>query len=132
MKPLVLDFAKPDPRGEPIYLQIIKQFKLLVLQGNIKNGDDIPSRRVLAAQLGVNPNTVQKAFAELEKYGLIATPPNAKSTVHADENMLARLGEEIIAAQVSALVAAAVGAGFSREQLLAMVNDKFISVGGTT
>ena len=126
VNPLILDFGKPDPKGEPIYLQIIKQFKLLVLQGKIKSGDDIPSRRIIAAHLGVNPNTVQKAFAELENYGLITTPKNAKSTVHTDENMLARLQAEIIEGQISTLVTSALGAGIDSGQLLAMVGSEYM------
>ena len=121
MYPLVLDFVKPTPGGEPVYLQIIKQFKLLILQGQLKNGDEIPSRRMLAAQLAVNPNTVQKAFAELEKEGLINTPPNAKSVVYADESMFARLHVELLEGQISAIVAAAKGAGLNRRQLVSMI-----------
>lgn len=122
---MIHDFAKPDPKGEPIYLQIIHQFKLLVLQGRIVSGEDIPSRRILAAQLGVNPNTVQKAFVELEKYGLITTPPNAKSIVQVNDAMLARLCEEILEGQVLELVTAAVGAGLCREELIAMVSAEW-------
>ena len=50
----------------PIYLQIILFIKRGIIGGTIKNGDELPSRRVLSALLGVNPNTVQKAFAPLE------------------------------------------------------------------
>ena len=118
---LVLEFNKPNPGGEAIYLQIIRQFKLLVLQGRLKNGDEVPSRRMLAAQLGVNPNTVQKAFVELEKEGLIETPPNAKSVVNADDAVFARLRGELLEGQVSGVVDAAMGAGLSCEQLVLMI-----------
>ncbi|MCL2379139.1 MAG: GntR family transcriptional regulator [Defluviitaleaceae bacterium] len=102
-------------------MQIIGQFKLLVLQGRLKNGDEIPSRRMIAAQLAVNPNTVQKAFAELEKDGLIATPPNAKSVVFVNEAALERLRVELLEGQAAALVAAAKGAGLSRGQLVSLI-----------
>ena len=121
VRALAFDFEKPNPVGEPVYLQIIKQFKLLVLQGRLKSGDEVPSRRVLAAQLGVNPNTVQKAFVELEKDGLINTPPNAKSVVHINDEIFARLREELLEAQVSALVTAAKRAGLDYNQLISMI-----------
>jgi len=118
---LVLEFEKPIPEGGPVYLQIIRQFKLAVLQGRLKNGDEIPSRRVIAAQLAVNPNTVQKAFAELEKDGIINTPPNAKSVVYADDAVFTRLRAELLEGQISALVSAAKGTGISRGQFVSMV-----------
>lgn len=118
----MLDFVRPNPGGEPIYLQIVRQFKLLVLQNRLKNGDEVPSRRVLAAQLGVNPNTVQKAFADLEKLGLIKTPPNAKSIIAVNDEMLAALRAELLEGQVSSLVDAAHGAGISRNHLVSMIN----------
>ena len=106
-------------------MQIIRQFKLLVLQGRLANGDEVPSRRLLAAQLGVNPNTVQKAFVELEKDGLIETPPNAKSVVHVNEAALARLREEILEVQVSALVELAKSMGLDSEQLVTMICNRW-------
>ena len=59
--------------GVPIYLQILRHIKRGVIAGQITDGDELPSRRVLSALLGVNPNTVQKALAELEDMGLIRT-----------------------------------------------------------
>jgi len=76
---------------------------------------------MIAAQLSVNPNTVQKAFAELEKEGLISTPPNAKSVVYTDEAVVARLHVELLEGQVSALVAAVKSTGLNREGLVAMI-----------
>ena len=48
--------------GIPIYLQIIKHIKSGMVSGTVKNGDEVPSRRVLSALLGLNPNTIQKAY----------------------------------------------------------------------
>ena len=65
--------------GLPIYLQIIRYVKRGVAAGSITDGDELPSRRVLSAQLGVNPNTVQKAYRTLEEEGIIASRSGAKS-----------------------------------------------------
>ena len=59
--------------GVPIYLQILRYIQRGAAAGRIQNGDELPSRRVLSALLGVNPNTVQKAYRELEREGYIYT-----------------------------------------------------------
>ena len=58
--------------GSPIYQQILRYIKRGVIAGSIKDGDELPSRRVLSAMLGVNPNTVQKAYRMLEEEELIS------------------------------------------------------------
>ena len=59
--------------GVPIYLQIIMYVKRGAVSGAVADGDELPSRRVLSALLGVNPNTVQKAYRELERQGYVYT-----------------------------------------------------------
>lgn len=56
--------------GSPIYQQIIRYLEQGIAAGTIRDGDGLPSRRVLSAQLGVNPNTVQKACRMLEEAGV--------------------------------------------------------------
>ncbi len=57
--------------GVPIYLQIIQQVKLLVASGRLKPGDELPAIRTLAEQLLINPNTVARAYRELELAGVV-------------------------------------------------------------
>ena len=57
----------------PIYLQLVEQLTVYIISGKISVGERLPSVRDLALQLKVNPNTVQKALAELEAIGLIFT-----------------------------------------------------------
>lgn len=64
-----LDFRS----SQPIYEQIISQYKFLTLQGYLKYGDAIPSVRRLAVDLEITPGTVAKAYREMEKQGLIET-----------------------------------------------------------
>lgn len=59
--------------GLPIYEQIVEQFERYIAFGVIKPKDQIPSIRELASSLGINPNTVKKAYEELEKRGAIVT-----------------------------------------------------------
>lgn len=58
---------------EPIYIQIINHYKRLIASGELKGSDKLPSVRELALELKVNPNTIQKAFSELEREDLVYT-----------------------------------------------------------
>ena len=65
--------------GVPIYQQILRHVKLGIAGGTIPHGETLPSRRVVSALLGVNPNTVQKAYRLLEEEGLIQSCPGPKA-----------------------------------------------------
>lgn len=56
--------------NEPIYLQIIDVVKKAVASGELREGDKLPSVREMASSLGVNPNTLQRAYGELERLGI--------------------------------------------------------------
>ena len=59
----------------PVYMQIVEQVEKFVLTGVLKKGDQMPSVRSLSASLTINPNTIQKAFAELDSRGIISSVP---------------------------------------------------------
>ncbi len=82
--------------GSPIYQQILLYIKRGVVAGNISDGDELPSRRVLSALLGVNPNTVQKAYRMLEDEGLIASHSGAKSYMVLSDTAIAEIRAEIL------------------------------------
>ncbi|MCF0120625.1 MAG: GntR family transcriptional regulator [Oscillospiraceae bacterium] len=73
------DFTPTD--GIPIYQQIVNCIKHGVVAGTIVDGDELPSRRVVSALLGINPNTVQKAFRILEEEGYVESRTGAKSVM---------------------------------------------------
>lgn len=66
---IILDYK--DTR--PIYEQVVEKFKLLILKQILQKDEQMPSVRSLAVQLSINPNTIQKAYAELERQGYIYT-----------------------------------------------------------
>ena len=86
----------------PIYLQILLYIKRGIIAGIICDGDELPSRRVLSALLGVNPNTVQKAYKMLEDEGLIASRAGAKSYVVVTEAKLSEIRAELLEAEAVA------------------------------
>ena len=61
--------------ARPIYTQIIDGIRTKILEGVLQPGDRLPSVRELAAQLAINPNTIQRGYRELEQQGWIATVP---------------------------------------------------------
>jgi len=67
--------------GAPIYQQIVEQVKYLVAAGRLKSGDDVPPIRVLAEQLRINPNTVARAYLELEREGIVTMRQGFGTTV---------------------------------------------------
>ena len=67
--------------GTPIYQQIVEQVKYLVAAGRLKPGDDVPPIRVLAEQLRINPNTVARAYLELEREGIVTMRQGFGTTV---------------------------------------------------
>ena len=81
----------------PIYAQIIRYVKRGIVAGNIGDGDEMPSRRVLSSLLGVNPNTIQKAYRILEDEGIIQSHAGAKSYVVLDPEKVSKIRAELIA-----------------------------------
>ena len=57
----------------PVYEQIIEQFEYLIMSGDLKEGEKLPSVRALSQELSINPNTIQKSFVEMERRGLCIT-----------------------------------------------------------
>ena len=107
--------------GVPSYQQILRHVKLGIAGGTMAPGDALPSRRVVSALLGVNPNTVQKAYRLLEEEGLIQSHPGAKSCVAADEAARARVRAELLQEQAQQAVAALKRMGLSKEAALELI-----------
>jgi GntR family transcriptional regulator len=94
--------------GVPIYLQIVNQVKYLVASGRLAPGAELPPIRVLATQLVVNPNTVARAYRELELAGIVAKRRTAGTYVSAAGSPLARRERlKILTGRIDALLAEA-------------------------
>jgi GntR family transcriptional regulator len=68
-----INFSLDQVNGVPVYRQIIRQIEFGVLSGRLKTGDKLPTIRSLAVELKINPNTIARAYGELEIRGLLAT-----------------------------------------------------------
>ena len=105
----------------PIYLQIVLYVKRGMAAGTIQNGDEMPSRRVLSALLGVNPNTIQKAYRMLEEEGLICSHAGAKSYASVTEEQMIRIRRDLLEEQVQGLVEAMKQMGVTREEAVSLI-----------
>ena len=106
--------------GLPIYLQIIRHVKRGIAAGAVQAGDELPSRRVLSAQLGVNPNTVQKAYRLLEEEGIISSRSGAKSEIALSPGAVARIRGQLLEQEAGLLVRALRQAGLDKAGALAL------------
>ena len=81
--------------GIPIYTQIVDELTMRIASGQYSPGDKLESVRYLAMDAGVNPNTMQRALAELERRGLVFSERTSGRFVTKDENTLKELHEEL-------------------------------------
>ena len=107
--------------GMPIYLQIVRFLERGIAAGTVRDGDELPSRRVLSARLGVNPNTIQKAFRALEEAGVITSRAGAKSEVSLTPERAEAIRRRLLEEEAAALVGALRQMGLDREQAAALV-----------
>ena len=107
--------------GMPIYLQIVLYIKRGIIAGVIDDGDELPSRRILSALLGVNPNTVQKTYRLLEDEGLIQSHAGAKSYMVLDEETVRRIRRELLEGDARSVVSAMKQMGLSLDEATALL-----------
>lgn len=80
---------------QPIYLQLVQKVIIQIVRGDLKVGEKLPSVRELGAQFKVNPNTVQRAYAELERLTVVETRRGLGTFVTEDETRLDQLREQL-------------------------------------
>lgn len=106
-----------DP-SKPIYQQIIDEFKRAVARGDLSPGDRIPAQRELAQMAGVNPNTVQRAYREMEQLGIVETLRGQGTFIRRDLTALASIREEMAELAVDNFVEEMRGLGFGDWDIL--------------
>jgi GntR family transcriptional regulator len=111
--------------GVPIYLQIVNQVKYLVAAGRLAAGEELPPIRVLAERLVVNPNTVARAYRELEAAGLVEKRRTAGTYVTDAGSPLAhRERLKILTGRVDALLAEARQLGVAVDEVVDLVRRR--------
>jgi GntR family transcriptional regulator len=111
--------------GVPIYLQIVNQVKYLVASGRLAPGEELPPIRTLAEQLLVNPNTVARAYRELELAGVVTKRRTAGTYVADAVSPLARRERlKIVTERIDALLAEARQMDIDVERLIELIQER--------
>ena len=105
--------------ARPIYVQIMDGFKEQISAGVLCSGDKLPSVRELAANLAINPNTIQRAYRQLEMEGWIATVPGKGCFVCGRPSTAALQEREALLEEFDKLAADLMNLGMTREELIA-------------
>ncbi len=107
--------------NKPIYIQIIDDIKRKLIRGEIKPGDKILSQREFAKEINVNPNTVQRAYREMEAMGLVETLRGQGTFILGDENMLKTIQTEMAKEMVTNFLKDMKSLGFSQEDIISLI-----------
>ncbi|ASW44026.1 GntR family transcriptional regulator [Clostridium isatidis] len=110
---------------EPIYLQIIAYIKKKIVSGELKKGERILSVRDYANELKVNPNTIQKVYAELEKENLIYTQRGIGKFVTEDEEKINELREELFNETIDRFIKESKELGFTKKNILEIISKRY-------
>jgi len=107
----------------PIYAQILEVIQLRIIAGQYRPGEKIPSVRELAAEAGVNPNTMQKALSELEREGLVMALRTSGRIVTEDMEMIKRTRSQLAREQVQEFVDKMEKLGFNKKEIVALLEQ---------
>ena len=105
----------------PIYSQLVDQLKRAVVSGEYAPGGKLPSVRELAADAGINPNTVQRAFGELERDGLVFTQRTSGKFVTEDTEKIETIKQELARSEIRHFLISMFSLGYGRAQTLQML-----------
>ena len=108
----------------PIYLQLIDQMRLKIISGDYPPGYRLPGVRELAADAGINPNTVQRAMTELERMGLVYSQRASGRNVTEDTAVIQSARRELAAAHVRNFLKTMNELGFTAEEAAEMLSGK--------
>ncbi len=111
--------------GVPIYLQIVNQVKYLAASGRLTPGEELPPIRVLAEQLLINPNTVARAYRELELAGIVTKRRTTGTYVSDSVSRLARRERlKIVSERIDALLAEARQMNIDADELIELIRER--------
>lgn len=109
--------------NQPIYLQIMNYIKGEIVTGKLKPGDKIPSVRELAAELQINPNTVQRTFQELERETIVETRRGMGRYVTGSEETIMTIKREMAREVLERFIRGMEELGFRGEDIVAAVAE---------
>lgn len=111
-------------RDKPIYSQLVDKICGDILKGNLQPGDKMQSVREYSLEVGVNVNTVQRVYKELEMMGLTDTKRGQGTFITTDEGRIQRLREDMKVELVTQFVQSIAAFGFSKEEIIQILQRK--------
>lgn len=123
---MVVDFSELRLNEEsPIYLQIVRFIKIKMVNRQVRDGDELPSRRVLSAMLEVNPNTIQKAYRLMEEEGLLVSFAGSKSLLQFDESLVDKYRRELLVVEAERYIEEVKKMGLTVEEAIDLVKERW-------
>lgn len=110
---------------DPIYLQVIEYFRNRLVSDQLQPGEELPSRREIARQLNINPNTVQRAFSEMEAMHWIFTEPNRPSRVTSDADVIKKVKREFVEKAIKEFVHSIQTIDIRYEEVIELLAQEF-------
>lgn len=108
----------------PIYIQIMNMIKLDIVTRKLLGGDKLPSVRDLSQNLKVNPNTIQRAYQELERDGITYTQRGMGTFVAENEDMIKKLKKEMAEDTIESFLKGMKNLGFTETEILEIIEEK--------
>ena len=125
-----LTFSLDATNGVPFYKQIILQVEMAIADGRLKTGDQLPTVRSLAVDLQVNPNTVARAYSELEIRGIVNTQQGTGTFISDQKVQISEVEREKILAEITrSFVSHASSYGFTLAEISSYLDE--LNRGGT-
>lgn len=109
---------------DPIYLQLIDYFREKLVSNQFKPGEELPSRREIARQFNINPNTVQRAFSEMEEMSWIYTEPHRPSRVTQNTELIQKIKKDFVRRAVETFVSSIQTIDISYEEITELVEKE--------
>jgi GntR family transcriptional regulator len=114
-----LDFSLDPKSGVPFYKQIILQIEMAIADGRLESGDQLPTVRGLAVELKINPNTVARAYNELEIRGIVTTQQGSGTFISDQKIEMDEVERERVLSQLTrSFVSKAHSYGFTIEEVI--------------
>lgn len=112
-----------DPM-RPIFLQLVEQIKERIINKELKPGERLPSVREIAADAGVNPNTVQRAMQELEREGVVNSQRTSGRFLSEEENMIEKIKADLASKHLEVFLSNMKRLGFSKEEIIEIIEKE--------
>ncbi|PUU95186.1 GntR family transcriptional regulator [Halanaerobium sp.] len=107
----------------PIYEQVIEEIKKELVRGELRPGEKLPSQRKLAKKIEVNPNTVQRAYREMEQRGLVETKRGRGTFIKDDEQVMIEIRKDMAETAVKEFIDEMISLGFKQDDIIEKINN---------